>query len=159
MIVDAHAIAELAAEQRRGRHVEYLAGEIPQSHLDATDGADQIVGRSVRPRPAQAARSDAEIGVDRIDLERVFSHQPRLEREDLLLHSDAGTPIGFGNAEQSIVGRNLHECVGTATLEQHRLHVANLHALALGGSELVELEEKRKGGGVAKKLAARNGSH
>ena len=61
VIVDTHAIAKLSAEQRRGGHVENLAGQIPQRHLDAADRANQIVGRAIRARAAETPGAGAKV--------------------------------------------------------------------------------------------------
>ena len=102
----------------------------------------------------------AHVHVQRVDLERVLSHEPRLQRQDLLLHADAGASVRLGNAEQPVVRRDFHERVGAAAFEHHHLHVANLDALALRRGELVKLEQKRKSGGVADETrGGTDGSH
>ena len=95
VIVDAHLVAELAAEQRRRRHFENLSGQIPQRHLDPADRAQQVVRRAVGARPAQVARALAHLRVQLVDLQRILADQPRLERQHLLLHADAGRAVGL----------------------------------------------------------------
>ena len=99
--------------------------------------------RSVGARAAQIARSGAHVGVEGVDFERVLPHQPRLERQHLLLHADARASICFGKTEQAIIRGDLDKGIGTATLEHHHLDVADLHALPLGGGQLVELKQER----------------
>ena len=138
MVVHAHAIAEFSAEERRCRHVENLAGEIPERHFDAADRADEVVRRPVGARPAQIPRALAHRHVQRVNLERILSDEPGLQRQHLLLHADAGASVGLRDAEQPVVCRDLHERVRAAPFEHHHLHVANLDALALRRGELVE---------------------
>ena len=116
--------------------------------------ADPSVRVPLRFRDALAHRH-----VQRVDFERILSDEPGLQRQHLFLHADAGTSVGFGDAEQPVVGRNLHERVRAAPLEHHHLHVANLDALALRRGELVELQQERQRGRVAEEFAAGNGSH
>ena len=53
-----------------GRHVEDLAGQIPQRHFDAADRAHQVVRRAIGARPAQARVPRAHLRVELVDLER-----------------------------------------------------------------------------------------
>ncbi len=157
MIVDAHAVAELAAEQRRGRNVEDLSREIPQRHLDAADGPHQVVRRAIGARAAEVARADAHVGVERVDLERILADEPRLERQDAFLHADAGASVRLGDAEIPVICGDFHQRVGAAAFEHHHLHVANLRALALGRHALGKAQEPRQRRAVAEEFSARDG--
>ena len=125
MVVDADLVTKSAAEQRGRRHVEDLPREIPQRHFDAAHGAHQIVRRAVGASTAQAGRALAHPCVQRIDLERILAHQPRLQREHLLFHTDAWRSIRLGDAVVTRLRRDLGErrCL---TLQHHHPKVPDL---------------------------------
>ena len=164
VIVHAHFVPEPSAEQNRGGNVENLSREIPQRHLDAADGAQQIVRRAVGARSAQVAGAFAHLRVELVDLERILSDEPRLHRKNLLLHADARRAVRLRDAVESRIRRDLDEGVVAArTLHQHPLHVANLHALPLGGRERVKRRQERgherRGTQPFEKLSSRKSSN
>ena len=107
--------------------------------------------------PLKLRRAFAHLRVELVDLQWIFADQPRLERQHLLLHADAGRAVGLGDAVQPGIRRDLDEGVGAAgPLHQHHLHVANLHALPLGGGELVKRRQERGTIGAAHAKRPRN---
>lgn len=98
VVVNADLVAEAATEQRRRGDAEDLAGQVPQGHLDAAGGAHQVVRRAIGAGARERIAAGAKAGVDRVDLKRVLSDEPRLEREHLLLDPNARTAIGLADA-------------------------------------------------------------
>ena len=85
--------------------------------------------------PERSFVRDSHPRIERVDLQRIFADQPRLERQDLLLDADAGSAVRLADAELAVVGNHLHQRVGAAAQQGHRLDVADPDALAIGGAE------------------------
>ena len=64
--------------------------------------------------PLRSLRALAHLRVERVDLERILADEPRLQRQHLLLHADAGRAVGFGDAVDAGVGHDLDQRVGAA---------------------------------------------
>ena len=107
MVIEADLVAELAAEQDVERHVEELAGEIPEGHLDAAHGALLGVG---------AAVGVAVAGVDGVDLQRVGADEGLLNAVDLLANAEPRGAVGLGEAGDAGVGVNAHQGVAAGAL-------------------------------------------
>ena len=135
----------------RGGHAEDFARQVPQRHLDAAGGAQQVVRGAIRARAAERSFvRTPRSRVEGIDLQRIFADQPRLEREDLLLHADAGSAVRLADAVQAVVGDDLDQHVGARrALHRHGLHVADLDALPLRGGEPPVCAQQRNGSGGA----------
>src|SRR3954447_25562427 len=132
MIVDLHFLAELPTEQRRGGHAEHLPREVPQRHFDPADSTRQVVRGTVTARARKVFRADSHPAIQGVDLERVFTHEPRLQREDLLLYPYAGRAVRLADSKLAVIGDDLHESVSAAAQKHHHLDVADPYALALG---------------------------
>ena len=129
VIVDADPLPESAAEQRGRRDAEDLARQVPERHFDAAGRAHQFVRRAVGAGAAEVGRVLAEKREDRVDLQRIFAGECRLEREDLFFDADGGSAIGFGDAVGAIVSDHFDEDIGSRrTFERHRPDIANLAA-------------------------------
>lgn len=133
VVIDANPVAELATEQSGGGFAEEFAGEVPEGHVDATGGAEEVVRGAVGASAGKARGAFAELGEDDVDLQWILADEPRLEAEDLLLHADAGAAVGFADAVDAVVGGDFDERVGAAAGHHHYLHVADLEAARLGG--------------------------
>ena len=79
VIVDAHPVAELPAQQRAGGHREDFAGQIPQRHLDAAGRPQEVVRGAIRARAGEVLRAVTQVRVEGVDLQRILAHQPRLD--------------------------------------------------------------------------------
>ena len=79
MIVDADPVTEFSSQQRAGGHGEDLARKIPQGHLDAAGGAEEVVRGAIRAGAGKVFRADTQVCVQGIDLQRIFPQQPRFD--------------------------------------------------------------------------------
>src|SRR5262245_42730640 len=93
------------------------------------------MGRAVGASPAEIGTALTQQSIEGINLQRVFSHKPRLERLDLLSHADAGTPISLTDPMQTVIGNDLDEGICARPLKYHRLDITNLEALFLRGRQ------------------------
>ena len=102
-LVDADAVAALAAEQPVHRHPGRLARDVPERVLDPADGR-------VDDRAARKARVRVEVVPDTVDIAGIASGDPTLEvadgRRDRLVRPDR---IGFTQADQSLIGVDPHD--------------------------------------------------
>ena len=153
MIVDADAVAKFAAEQRAGGHGEDFARQIPERHLDAAGGAEEVVRGAVGARAGKVFRAHTQVCVQGIDLQRIFPHEPRLDGKNLLAHADAGSSVRLSNAIQPVIGNDSHQNVGArCSLHRHGLHIADLDALPFSGRKAMVCGQERNAGGSAQKL-------
>ena len=153
VVVEAHLVAELAAEQDVGRRVEQLACQVPQRHLDAAH------------RPllrVRAAVGVAVAGVQAIDLQRIFADEDLLEPMDRLPDAETGRTVRLGDAGDAGVGVDPDQRVGPRALQHHRLDVGDLDLVPVGGGELTVAREPGGNGGACQrgeKRAARGLGH
>src|SRR5260370_42251905 len=75
MVVYTNLVAKLPTQQTGGWHAKQMSGQIPKRHLNTAGGTHQIVRRAVRSGAAEVGGVSVEIGVQGVDLKRVFADQ------------------------------------------------------------------------------------
>ena len=93
--VDAHAVADLAAEQLVHRNPGRLAGDVPERHLDGADGA----------APGLEAAEPADAEHDALDVGRVHAENEVAVEEDVGLEVALGG-LHLPGADDPLVGED-----------------------------------------------------
>ena len=94
--IDAHLVAELAAQHLVDRHAIGLAGEVPERDLDRRDAA---------ALPAVAAEL-LDAAEQPVDVAGVFAEQPALQHQRI---GGAGAVADLAEADDALVGVDLEQ--------------------------------------------------
>src|SRR5260370_3816185 len=90
MVVYTNLITKFSTQQAGGWHAKQVSGQIPKRHLNTAGGAHEIVRRTVRASASEVCGVILEIGVQGVDLKRVFTDPRRFDCMDLYSYSNGG---------------------------------------------------------------------